>query len=61
MTALEEEDTSGVVGLLCRCLKCCCRPGEGHNSPALREKIMREAALNRIAESLDIPPELLGE
>lgn len=22
------------VAGLCRCLKCCCKPGEGHNHPA---------------------------
>lgn len=25
-------DAVRVVGVLCRCLRCCCKPGEGHNS-----------------------------
>ena len=32
------------MGALCRCLSCCCRPGEGHRSKAYREWMARMEA-----------------
>lgn len=41
--ANRQEPAAPEVGGLCRCLKCCCPPGEGHNDPRWKayEKALR--------------------
>jgi hypothetical protein len=37
MTPAELEQLKVAVGLVCRCLRCCCPPGRGHNHPRYNE------------------------
>lgn len=52
----------GVTGL-CRCMTCCCNPGQGHNHPdwAAYERAARawdDRAIARVTEQLTDPPEV---
>ena len=52
---LPNADLTGVVPLpggLCRCMTCCCKPGEGHNHPAWQVYEREQRALERYQDAL---------
>lgn len=49
MTDEELRRLEASIGGVCRCLKCCCKPGQGHNHPRWRE-YLQELALRTADE-----------